>query len=165
MDNIRDNIVAAAKNYIGRSFWRGIVGNYVSAYTCVHFGFDVYNEVGLLPDKPNVMEEYVKAYARSKYNNSQPFSTGVDQYFAKRKDGKIEPGDFVMVYYRKMTTIHFAIYIGNNQYIDTDPDRGYVDYTTLDKLMAKDGAEGYLIYDALSNARTLAARSIVDNNN
>ena len=141
MDNIRDNIVAAAQSYIGRSFWRGIVGNYVSAYTCVHLGFDVYHSVGLLDDKPNVMEEY---------NNSQPFSVGVDQYFSKRKDGNIEPGDFIMVYYHKMTEIHFAIYIGDGKYIDTDPDRGYVDYTTLDALLSKDGAEGYLVYDALS---------------
>lgn len=155
MDNIRDNIVAAAKNYIGRRFWRGVVGNYVSAYTCVHFGLDVYNDVGLLQDKPNVTEEYVKAYARYRYNNSQPFSVGVDQYFAKRKDGKIEPGDFIMIYYRNMTTVHFALYIGDDRYIDTDPDRGYVDYTTLDALLGKDGVDGYIIYDALSNARTV----------
>ena len=102
-------------------------------------------------------------YKRNKRNSSQPFSVGVDQYFAKRKDGKIEPGDFIMIYYRKMTNIHFAIYIGNNQYIDTDPDRGYVDYTTLDNLLGKDGVEGYIVYDALSNARTLAARAINNN--
>lgn len=164
-DNIRDNIVAAAKNYIGRSFWGSQVGNYMTAYTCVHLGFDVYHSVGLLQDKPNAITEYVNAYMRYKRNSSQPFSTGVDQYFAKRKDGKIEPGDFIMIYYRKMTDIHFAIYIGDDKYIDTNPDRGYVDYTTLDDLMAKNGAEGYIIYDALSNARTLAARAIVDNNN
>ena len=37
------------------------------------------------------------------------------------------------------------------------------DYTTLDKLLGKDGAEGYIVYDALSNARTLAARAINNN--
>lgn len=159
-DEIRIKIKEEAEKYLGRSFWNGLPHNNFNAFTCVHLGFAVYHSLGLLEKKPNVIDEYLKAMVRLGLNSKQPFSVGVDEYFSKRKDkDKIKPGDFIMVYYEEMRKIHFAIYIGNDKYIDTDPDRGYVDYTTLEELLGKDRVEGYLVYDALSNNKTLEARN------
>lgn len=155
-DEIRIKIKEEAEKYLGRSFWNSSPHNNFNAFTCAHLGFAVYHSLGLLENKPNVIDEYLKAMARLGLNSKQPFSVGVDKYFTKRKDkDKIKPGDFIMVYYEEMRKIHFAIYIGDDKYIDTDPDRGYVDYTTLEELLGKDRVEGYLIYDALSNKNCL----------
>lgn len=149
-DKIRQLIVQKTTEKIGLPFWKGTVGDYYGAYTCVDLGFEVFLEAGVIDKKVTAMELYKQAIIDIALGSSQPFSTGVERFFARKDEKDKKPGDFIMLIFNRMDDIHFAIYVGDDKYIDNTPQRNRVDYVTYDELMAKPDLQRYFWYDSLS---------------
>lgn len=148
----QSRIVNMAHTYLGDKFWTDRKGDLLSAFTCAHLVLHVYYDAGELKKYPSISALFAKAYTDSLRGVTTPFANGVDEYFDRKSAEDILPGDFVLFIYKESFRAHAGVYIGDGNYIDTNPDRGYVAITTLDQMIADaaDDYQYYIVYDGLS---------------